>query len=58
MPPVQVQVPTPTPRQCGAPAVRRMLDTLVEEMHLTLAHLGAASIAEVGRHCVEVDPRR
>ncbi len=42
----------------GAPAVRRMLATLVEEMHLTLAHLGAASIAEVGRHCVEVDPRR
>jgi len=27
-------------------------------MHLTLAHLGAASIAELGRHCVEVDPRR
>ena len=42
----------------GAPAVRRMLATLVEEMHLTLAHLGAASIAELGRHCVEVDPRR
>ncbi|MEI7445981.1 MAG: alpha-hydroxy acid oxidase [Burkholderiales bacterium] len=42
----------------GAPAVRRMLATLVEEMHLTLAHLGAASIAEVGRHCVEVDARR
>jgi (S)-mandelate dehydrogenase len=42
----------------GAPAVRRMLATLVEEMHLTLAHLGAASIEEVGRHCVEVDPRR
>jgi len=42
----------------GAPAVGRMLATLVEEMHLTLAHLGAASIAELGRHCVEVDPRR
>ncbi|MFM1988904.1 MAG: L-lactate cytochrome reductase LldA [Pseudomonadota bacterium] len=42
----------------GAPAVRRMLATLVEEMHLTLAHLGAASLAEVGRHCVETDPRR
>ena len=31
---------------------------LVEEMHLTLAHLGAASVAELGRHCVEVEARR
>jgi (S)-mandelate dehydrogenase len=42
----------------GAEGVRRCLDILVEEMHLTLAHLGAASVAELGRHCVEVEARR
>ncbi|MFM1988903.1 MAG: hypothetical protein RJA99_1860 [Pseudomonadota bacterium] len=42
----------------GAAGVRRCLQLLIDEMHVTLAHLGVKSIAEVGRHCVEVDPRR
>jgi len=42
----------------GAVGVRRCLQILTDEMHMTLAHLGAASIAEVDRRCVEVDARR
>jgi isopentenyl diphosphate isomerase/L-lactate dehydrogenase-like FMN-dependent dehydrogenase len=34
--------------------VRRCLELLVEEMHLTMAHLGAASVAELGQACVDV----
>ncbi len=39
----------------GADGVRRCLQLLVDEMHVTLAHLGVASIAEVDRHCVDLD---
>jgi len=38
----------------GADGVRRCLQLLVDEMHVTLAHLGVASIAEVDRRCVDL----
>jgi isopentenyl diphosphate isomerase/L-lactate dehydrogenase-like FMN-dependent dehydrogenase len=38
----------------GAPGVRRCLALLFEEIRLTLAHLGARSMADVGRGCVDV----
>jgi len=41
----------------GAEGVRRCLRILLDEMRGTLALLGVRSFAEVGRHCVEVDPR-
>jgi isopentenyl diphosphate isomerase/L-lactate dehydrogenase-like FMN-dependent dehydrogenase len=42
----------------GAAGVRRCLRILTDEMHVTLAHLGAASIAELDRRCVDADGLR
>jgi isopentenyl diphosphate isomerase/L-lactate dehydrogenase-like FMN-dependent dehydrogenase len=42
----------------GAEGVRRCLRILFDEMHVTLAHLGAGSIAEVDRRCVVLDGER
>lgn len=36
----------------GGAGVRRCLQLLIDEMHVTLAHLGVRSIAEVDRSCV------
>ena len=42
----------------GAEGVRRCLRILFDEMHVTLAHLGAGSIAEVDRRCVVLEGER
>jgi len=39
----------------GAAGVRRCLRILTDEMHVTLAHLGVTSIAEVDGRCLELE---
>jgi len=42
----------------GAAGVRRCLQLLLDEMRVTLAHLGVQSIDEVDRRCVDLDDGR
>lgn len=52
---VMVGRPTLYGAAAGGPeGVRRCLRLLVDDMHVTLAHLGATSLAEVDRRCLDL----